>query len=259
MRGAIPTIATVLGLGILVSLETQAAVWVCHGPDDITWQQEYPPCVMPAEVADEIKRRKEGRSSNQRPSFPASQRQANAASNPSASSAYQTRLKELERQYPELNPDSKNFRKDLEQLATDRMARLRQAGVDPVTALNDAVHRTMSEARRAPATTTSVQRGPTQTISPSPTTPISDSSQLLNKFASGAVGAAGVLIGLALVVAVVRFLFRLGLQAAVVTTRVVQSTSVEDIARTAGSVTGTVERKTRPLVEAFRQGRDDSR
>jgi hypothetical protein len=84
-----------------------------------------------------------------------------------------------------------------------------------------------------------------------------DHSDLLNKGIGGAVGGAGVLLGVALLVWLVKLIFRVSTGVARRASEIATSTAAEDLARAAGSVAGLAERKSRKLRDAFNQGRGD--
>ncbi len=80
-------------------------------------------------------------------------------------------------------------------------------------------------------------------------------NDLLNQGVSGAIGAAGVLLLLALFVWAARSLIRVCKGLAGQSAKIAALTSAEDLARAAGSVAGVAERKSRKLRDAFNQGR----
>lgn len=229
---------------ILFAPSISGAIWICHGPNGSSWQQEYPPCVTPdAQLVQPT--RKPRPASNQPSQMPAAAPKAAAGdySVPSwerSPETYASALAELERRYPSINPDSPLFDKALLAKVANLMHQKKQSGAHEIYALRAAVSETFAPSDQ-PQRSSSTYTGP-------PDDPV-------NRATRGVIVGASVLLGIWLIKLVLGFLFRATRQIAGKTAEIVEKTSAKDIARAAGNIAGAAERKASPLIEAFKDGR----
>lgn len=222
----------VLPLAVLLSSTPSHATWVCHGPEGVTWQQEHPPCVMPASIANRIQTEKDRRVERSAHSSPAPGQPAPQILPTQAEALYQLRLTELERRYPEIDPESSQFKREVDQLLVSRAAQLQAQGKEPLDALNEAARLTLEAPR------------------------LSGQDRLINRLFGSTGTAALIFFVIVLVVAAGWALFRAGKKAASAASKA-SAMSAVDIVLAAGGPRGKVERKKWSLFGAFRKAKRD--
>ena len=134
------------------------------------------------------------------------------------------------------------------------MNELKASGRSPIAALEEAIAQVMEQEVRASIQPVVSSRTEAKATS---TAPQSDDDKLLNRVIGRVLGVGAILLGLAVLMAMLRFLWRLISKTATIGKQLVQETSTADIARAAGHLTGAVEKRAKPLLEAFKKGRND--
>lgn len=259
---SVPLLARVACLLVCLASPFGAqAVWVCHGPNDTTWQQENPPCVAPAPEAvmrgsrtaqnesDRVIVPRRDVQFNEPPAVRPPPEPRSASARPGtrpSQGAYAIALADFERRYPSINPDSPLFNPDAVGRVKDLADKNRGLGMDSVTALQVAMRDTFHP----------------QPVQPTPQ-PVrraqSDASELVNAGVGGAIGGLGVMLGALVFVKLCSLLWRASRSAARKASEVIEGTSAVDMARAAGGVAGKAHRRAANLADAFRKGHRDRR
>jgi hypothetical protein len=249
--GAHTYIKFCLVAGFLVAPLASDAVWICHTEDGRSWQQEYPPCKMPAEVSTLSPARQRGR-----PPEPSDRvRQAQASSYAPATGSeniralYDRAVSELEARYPVLNPDLPGYDSALAaQVLAQKAVYVRQAYREDY-AIRAAVAAVM--APRPPPLSQAVQTSPNAHKQSQGTDAVVEAT------ANGALR--GLVYALLVPIAWgIRWLWRKTAKGATRAAYLAGNTSATDIARAAGSASARVQKRSAGFVEAFRQGRRDA-
>lgn len=232
---------------VLSAPSISAAVWICHGPNGSSWQQEYPPCVTPdSQIVQPARKARPVPSQPSQQPAAAPKAAANDYSVPSWErnpETYAGVLAELEQRYPSINPDSPAFDKVLLARVANLMQQKKQSGAHEIYALRAAVSETFTQNEMPRSESLSNYSKP-------PDDPV-------NLATRGVITAAMVIFFVWVVRIVFRSLLRATRQVAGRTAQIVEKTSAADIARAAGSIAGAAERKASPLIEAFKEGRRD--
>lgn len=251
--GAHVCIRLFLVAALFVMPAASYAVWICHTEDGRSWQQDYPPCKLPADVSTLSPAPQRGRPAQatsrarqaQEPSA------APAAGSENISALYDRAVSELEAQYPVLNPDLPVFNGALtEQVLAQTETYVRQG------------YRKDYAVRAAAETVLAPRPSPTGTTPAAQTTPntskqLRGAGWIVDAFAKGALNG----LFLTLLVPIffaVRWLWRRTTNVAARAAYVAGNTSAADIARAAGSASANVQRRSAGLVEAFRQGQREA-
>jgi hypothetical protein len=227
-----------------------SAIWVCHGPNGTTWQQEYPPCVTPVQEPVQRPQRVQAvplPAPRQSPSQTNSTSTDYTAPNwerapANAKASYDRLLAELEGRYPAINPDSPAFNQAVLDRVAEQMRRNTAVGMQQMDALKSAVETILPRpAVAAPAP---------PTYKPPP----EDVPNTLARAVATVVALTGMVFAAKLLFSLVRWMLRSVLGVASSAVSVASNTSAHDLARAAGSVTAVAQQKSSGLVRAFKEG-----
>ena len=231
-----------------------SAVWVCHGPNGTTWQQEYPPCVAPVQEPAQRPQRVEA-APPPAPRKAPTQTQSTSAdysvpswqrSSADEKASYDRLLTELEGRYPAINPDSPAFNQAAHDRVVEQLKRNKAVGMKSTAALQSAVETVLPRPAPAPAI---ADPAPAQ-FNPKP-------DDLPNTWARAAatvaVVTASVVLGKLLLKAL-GWLWRSLVGVAGTAATVASNTSAHDIARAAGAAAAVAQKKSAGFVDAFKEG-----
>lgn len=227
---------------------SSAQTWVCHTDDGRTWQQENPPCVLPADPSRLSPRpqRETPPPTTKRTSKVAPPQQTSVAQAPTERVLYDRAVAELEQQFPALNPDAQAFDREL----VKRVLTRKDFYVQKAYGQDHAIRAAVADVMNPPSSARALEN-PTNDLA---TSSSPGKSSIVEEGIKGA--AKGLVYGvLGAIAMLVWWLIRRSRKIIVRAAYAVGNTSVNDLARAAGGASAKAQEKTAGVLDAFKEGR----